>query len=504
MINSFFDLDKFRILEIKTFNNPILGEIDINFTGNEDNSKSLYSTLIIGANGTGKSNILKLIVDIFRELEILHKEYKSKKIVKGLVSIKYLIENDEFYYSRWVNLPGRKGPIIKRNDKDIDYSEILLPGSIIANSFMLTDKFFVPNKNYNGIYSYQGVRHSPSAAGTRTYVRKTVNSLLDSLDNKDFKKKLSRVLRTMNFDEKLYISFTPKYRSIFVDDDFFYEEFQNMFKNWKSFFGNKRKTEPWGKKYFDKLQKEDNKRLPELFKFFKMKLQNDLIPIKRSFYFEYEIINSDSIIKDIEFLKDLQKLDLITYPTITFKKNNENFDVAESSSGEYHFISSMIGILSKIHNNSLVLIDEPELSLHPNWQMKYLDFLNDFFSDFNGCHFIIATHSHFLVSDLKNTNTSIITLKRNENVEAITLQSKTYGWSAEEILYNVFNTPTTRNFYFANEVGEILEIISKGNYDKEEIKAKLIKICDMKLHLNVDDPMFLILEKLQKRFLDES
>ena len=77
----------------------------------------------------------------------------------------------------------------------------------------------------------------------------------------------------------------------------------------------------------------------------------------------------------------------------------------------------MIGLLATIKPNSLVFIDEPEISLHPNWQMRYLSFLRELFSDeiFATSHILIATHSHFVISDLKGENSKIIGLKKDEN-----------------------------------------------------------------------------------------
>lgn len=68
----------------------------------------------------------------------------------------------------------------------------------------------------------------------------------------------------------------------------------------------------------------------------------------------------------------------------------------------------------------MVLIDEPEISQHPNWQMQIIDMLDKCLSD-SKCHFIIATHSHFLVSDLPNYKSSVTYLYQ----EKVTLSLRT-------------------------------------------------------------------------------
>lgn len=62
------------------------------------------------------------------------------------------------------------------------------------------------------------------------------------------------------------------------------------------------------------------------------------------------------------------------------------------SSGEQHFIIQLIMLLMKAEPGSLVLIDEPELSYHPAWQMDYLKNLRRIV-ELGNYQFILATHS---------------------------------------------------------------------------------------------------------------
>ncbi len=65
----------------------------------------------------------------------------------------------------------------------------------------------------------------------------------------------------------------------------------------------------------------------------------------------------------------------------------------EQSNGE----SAYFYFTSKIQENGLYLLDEPENSLSPQRQQELLSFLADS-ARFFGCQFIIATHSPFLLS----------------------------------------------------------------------------------------------------------
>ena len=65
----------------------------------------------------------------------------------------------------------------------------------------------------------------------------------------------------------------------------------------------------------------------------------------------------------------------------------------EQSNGE----SAYFYFTSKIQENGLYLLDEPENSLSPQRQQELVQFLEDS-ARFFGCQFIIATHSPFLLS----------------------------------------------------------------------------------------------------------
>jgi predicted ATPase len=116
-------------------------------------------------------------------------------------------------------------------------------------------------------------------------------------------------------------------------------------------------------------------------------------------------------------LEDLRQIGLLYAPDI-FLKRDDAYSLQESSSGEYHFFSSMVALMATVKVNSLIFLDEPEISLHPNWQMKYISFLRSLFSDpnYNTSHILMATHSHFLISDLDGRDSKIIGIKKGPQV----------------------------------------------------------------------------------------
>lgn len=77
--------------------------------------------------------------------------------------------------------------------------------------------------------------------------------------------------------------------------------------------------------------------------------------------------------------------------------NGDELPVSCLSSGEQHQIVLSYDLLFRIEANSLVMIDEPELSFHVNWQER---FLSDLESIIHVANFdaLIATHSPYIVN----------------------------------------------------------------------------------------------------------
>ena len=138
--------------------------------------------------------------------------------------------------------------------------------------------------------------------------------------------------------------------------------------------------------------------------------------------------------------------------------------------------------MSDIKKGGLVLIDEPETSSHPNWQIKYIGWLKRIFREYNSCHFIISTHSHFLLSDLEPESSTIIALERTEGyLMNIGEGLNTFCWSTDDILYRVFHVRNTRNSVFEEKVANLYNRISQSDKDKEAILSLITELSNYQL-----------------------
>ena len=98
---------------------------------------------------------------------------------------------------------------------------------------------------------------------------------------------------------------------------------------------------------------------------------------------------------------------------------------SELSHGEQILFGQMVNIYSyslEQNTNLIFLFDEPEISLHPNWQKRYIQELSNLVRKLEkNYHFIFATHSPFLLSDIPKKN--IIFLEKYTKDEDINQKS---------------------------------------------------------------------------------
>jgi len=78
--------------------------------------------------------------------------------------------------------------------------------------------------------------------------------------------------------------------------------------------------------------------------------------------------------------------------------NRDTLSPTDLSSGEQHELVLLYELLFKVKPNSLVLIDEPELSLHVGWQAQFLKDLQEI-TELVDLDVLMATHSPDIIQD---------------------------------------------------------------------------------------------------------
>jgi predicted ATP-binding protein involved in virulence len=85
-----------------------------------------------------------------------------------------------------------------------------------------------------------------------------------------------------------------------------------------------------------------------------------------------------------------------------------------------------------LHGPAIVLVDEIDLHLHPEWQRKIIKYLSDLFLN---TQFIVTAHSPLIVQSAENVN--LIMLEKDNATGSINVRQQFgsfQGWTVEEIL----------------------------------------------------------------------
>ncbi|MBR5159240.1 MAG: AAA family ATPase [Bacteroidaceae bacterium] len=501
----------FRLCSLRLFDHPILHNISLRFSDEYDKSKNVYTTVIIGENGIGKSYLLGVIAEIFCYLERI-KKWNSSTNPRYYFYIEYMLGYNSFVFANFKGdkpYEGRKRftqcLIFKDGQEIYNLDMIPLPQRVIASATTIADKYVARSTE---MYRYCGLRNESMTnfISTRAMVRKTAFSILDSLETKsNFPEELVVLLKCLNFQPILKLSFKLKHSEILVREDttpLLIEKILNRGKLRPSDnLSDERERNHY--KSLEEYLRDDREELYRNIdneeEYYKYKQRLELYYIASEFYrnlanrgfngnnLTYSLLDDYIAIQDKEYLKVLTALDLISYPSLILFKKDEGFEFERSSTGETNMICQMINIMSNIEPGSIILIDEPECSSHPNWQINYIGWLKDIFNRYSNCHFVISTHSHFLLTDLEPKSSSIIALSQSDGVlRDVAMGMNTYTWSVDDILYRVFHVRNTRNRVFESKLISLYSMISNGA-EKEKVYSLMKELSTYKL--NEYDPI---------------
>lgn len=115
---------------------------------------------------------------------------------------------------------------------------------------------------------------------------------------------------------------------------------------------------------------------------------------------------------------------------IVFEKDGNRILIDQLSTGEKQIVFRGAYLLknSRQVDGGIVLIDEPELSMHPKWQQRILKFYCDLFSygQKRQTQIIFATHSEGVISEaLKDQDNTLVVVLNRKNDGNITAKSIT-------------------------------------------------------------------------------
>lgn len=184
----------------------------------------------------------------------------------------------------------------------------------------------------------------------------------------------------------------------------------------------------------------------------------------------FENLSIDVKVEDIS--QDGRNITLFT------NSSGDEFDINELSSGEKQLFLRTLAIKMLNPENSIILIDEPELSLHPKWQQRIVDVYRKIGKN---NQIIIATHSPHILGSVKKKN--IMLLDKNDDGEIIVKTGhelyNSYGQPTDRVLKDIMGLETTRDPKVFKLLEEAGELVDKNEYESEEFKTKYKELRDI-------------------------
>lgn len=145
------------------------------------------------------------------------------------------------------------------------------------------------------------------------------------------------------------------------------------------------------------------------------------------------------------------------------------------------------GLPDPLQGEGVVLIDEIELHLHPEWQRRIIPSLTQTFPN---CQFIITTHSPQILGEIQN---GIVYRLRSSPKGIVAEKMQTYGRDSNQILEDIMDV-SERSPTFKNDLRRLFRLIEDGKLDE----AKRLQQ-ELENSIQYDEPEFAKSDALIRR-----
>ena len=485
----------FRIKEVFFDDRKIALSLD------NDHLGSNYFTIVVGKNSTGKSRLLSSLVNTFETLSYGKSSLTQR--IRGSFDRKRDKQLENFYVNYTFNDMNIYTLCVNKRKIDKSVDEVSSPRRILAVSASPYDKFPFERKD-NNYYSYIGVRNNSNNRSGIAASLLLFENVIDLFTSSDINtSKSSAIINVFNF-----LNLKPSMSVTYKRNPYDFKklaEALSITDDYDSFIRYINET-------IDDLYRANAIKANILIKLRTLIKNNDdyfKLDMAFSDFIESERANENNMIynidfndfnphrRDYSFLIYLLECRIIYISSISLVSNDyKQIHVEDLSSGEQCILSSMLGMILFIDDNSLICIDEPEISLHPEWQEKYIDLLFDTFKYFNGCHFIIATHSPQITSRVKNDNCAIVKMSDSSIMNAV----DSFHKSADYQLAAIFNTPGYSNEYLNRIALNVFVRVGRSKKFEHEDIRKLEFLNVLIDKIRTKDPLYDLIIALQEMY----
>lgn len=175
---------------------------------------------------------------------------------------------------------------------------------------------------------------------------------------------------------------------------------------------------------------------------------------------------------------------------VYFKNEYSNrIQLSSLSTGEKELVTKAFYLEVLKPKEAVVMIDEPERSLHPKWQQKMID-LYKIMSKKYGCQFIIATHSPQIISSVEPENVYLLGRfdgdKASIDVRNLyEMNQKSLGLEPNRVLREVMGLETLRYSPVVEKIERLANLMKEREYDENEVDSLLTELVGV---LGENDP----------------
>lgn len=146
------------------------------------------------------------------------------------------------------------------------------------------------------------------------------------------------------------------------------------------------------------------------------------------------------------------------------------------SSGQLHIFTMATFLIADMHLSSLVIIDEPEVHLHPSSIIDFMYFLYTLLQIFDS-YAIIATHSPLIIREMLNTNVYKI-IRTKEDIPMVSrIDFDTFGEDIAVLYNKIFGYNESESIFSIT----VKHLISEGR-DRADIENILTSTLPMNLN----------------------
>lgn len=169
--------------------------------------------------------------------------------------------------------------------------------------------------------------------------------------------------------------------------------------------------------------------------------------------------------------------------------SDAEFDINGLSSGEKQIFLRTLSIKMLEPVNSIILIDEPEISLHPKWQQRIVEVYKKIGKN---NQIIIATHSPHILGSVDKDSIFLLTKDEKGYIIAKTGEEiySSYGQPTDRILKDIMGLSSTRTPKIEEELNQLRELVNENKHNTDEFKEKFKKLS--KILGETDNDLFLI------------